>query len=116
VTETWLEQEEEPNHENSALLDDCSVCGRGVFRDADPTAIEHGAACKEDKGVQVEHWHCIELLYSDEYIVCVVVDALVLVEGARIELGRDEQHQSHQKPPDPLPSHHIQRFLATRTL
>ena len=107
MAKSGLEQKEEPNHEDSALLDDRSVGGGGVLRDADTTAIEHRAASEEGKSVQVEHWHRIELLDGNEDVICVVVDALVLVEWAWVQLGRDEQHQSHQKPPDTLPSHHV---------
>ena len=47
VAKTRFKKEEEPYHEYSTLLDDCTVCRCRIFGDANTTAIEHGAEGQE---------------------------------------------------------------------
>ena len=116
MTNTWLEKEEHPDDDDSQLFDDCASGSSAELCDACATPIEHGAGKDEADAVREEDRLRLELLYSDEDVICMVVDALCFVERAWEQLSRNEKSNGEAHSKDALPSHHVERLLSTRPL
>ena len=113
MTNTWLEKEEHPNDDNSHLFDDCASGSSAKLCDACAASVEHGACKDEANAVCEEARLRLELLYGDEDVISMVVDALGFVEWAREQLSRNEKCDGETHTKDALPSHHVERLLTT---
>lgn len=116
MAEAWLHQEEEPNHHNSHLFNNCTVGGSRELGDTGSASIEYSACQDEQEGVGNQHWLCAELLHCNEDIVSMVVDALAIVKWTWVKLGGDQKHRGQDQSPNAFPAHHVEWFLASRSL
>ena len=90
MAKAWLQKEENPDDDDSHLFNNCAVRSSAELGDANSTTIEH-CTC-EDKAdpVSEKDRASLELLYGNEYIVSMIIDALLFVKGAWEQLGRNE--------------------------
>ena len=113
MTNAWLEKEEHPNDDDSHLFDDRASGCSAELCDTCAASVEHGACKDEADAVRKEDWLRLELLYSNEDVIRMVVDALSFVEGAWEQLSRNEKCDGETHSEDALPPHHVERLLTT---
>ena len=87
MTKAWRQEEENPYHNYSYLTNDCAICSGTKFSKDNSTSIEHCTCHEEAYSVDNQNGFSVELFYSYEYIVCMVVDALTFIKGACVQLG-----------------------------
>jgi len=89
VAKARLQQEENPNYDDSHLFYDRAISCGAELGDANATSVENCTGKDEADSIHKEDWISLELLSGDENVISMVIDALSFIEWAREQLSWD---------------------------